>query len=212
MKLLLTSCGLINASIEKALKELVWNKEIKTGFIPTAANVEEGDKAWLINNFVEFQRLWDVDIIDIASLPKEVWLKRLQEVNVIVVWGWDTSYLMEQIKRSWFDKELPKFLEDKVYVGISAGSIATNPTIWLSSEFLFGDEIGEPLDWLNLVNFNIRPHFNSTYFPKVVDENISEIAQNHPNKKIYALDDDSAIRVVWDNIEIVSEWERKEYN
>lgn len=52
MKLLLTSGGLTNKSIEKALFELVGKKPEDTSlcFIPTAATAEMGDKDWFIND------------------------------------------------------------------------------------------------------------------------------------------------------------------
>lgn len=57
MKLLLTSAGITNKSIAKAVLDLTGlpAKEIKLVFIPTAANVEEGDKEWLIDDLVHFQ-------------------------------------------------------------------------------------------------------------------------------------------------------------
>ena len=52
MKLLLTSGGITNKSIADALFELVGKKPEDTAlvFIPTAANVETGDKSWFIND------------------------------------------------------------------------------------------------------------------------------------------------------------------
>ena len=54
MKLLLTSGGLTNKSIEKALFELVGKKPKDTTlcFIPTASNVEMEDKDWFINDLI----------------------------------------------------------------------------------------------------------------------------------------------------------------
>ncbi|MDD2516348.1 MAG: hypothetical protein PHF26_03980, partial [Candidatus Gracilibacteria bacterium] len=51
MKLLLTSSGLTNNSIVNALFELTEKKAEETSivFIPTASNVELGDKGWLID-------------------------------------------------------------------------------------------------------------------------------------------------------------------
>ncbi len=208
MKLLLTSAGITNKSIEKALKELV-GKEIRTAFIPTAANPEEGDKNWLVKDLKGFQKLGYLDIIDIASIPKDNWLPRLKKANVIVVGGGDTKYLMEKIRESGLDKELPELLKEKVYVGISAGSIATNRTIWTSSEYLYGDETEESPDGLGYNDIHFRPHYKSQYFPKVIDENLREISKKNPGKKIYAMDDESALKIVDGKIEVISEGEWK---
>ena len=50
MKLLLTSGGITNKSIADALFDLVGKKPEDTSlvFIPTASNVEKGDKGWLL--------------------------------------------------------------------------------------------------------------------------------------------------------------------
>lgn len=50
MKLLLTSSGITNASLTTALTEMVAVplSEAVIVFIPTAANVERGDKGWMI--------------------------------------------------------------------------------------------------------------------------------------------------------------------
>lgn len=47
MKFLLTSAGVVNASIEKALLELVGKpaNEITVAFVPTAAAMVAGDKS-----------------------------------------------------------------------------------------------------------------------------------------------------------------------
>lgn len=204
MKILLTSAGITNHSIEKALKDLV-GEEIRTAFVPTAANVEEGDKDWLVRNFQEFQALGSIDILDIAALPKETWLKRMEKANVIVVGGGDTSYLIKQIVESGFDKEIIELLKTRVYVGISAGSIVLSKTLWTSSEFLYGDEVGEPIKGINIVNFNFRPHYNSEHFPKVRKESLIEISKKNPDEIIYACDDETAVKIVDENIEVISE-------
>lgn len=204
MKLLLTSAGITNSFIEQALKKLV-GEEIKFAFIPTAANVEKGDKDWLIDNYLECKRLGYVDIIDISTLPMDVCLNRIAECNVIVVGGGNTSYLMEQCVGSGFDKELLELLKTKVYVGISAGSIILSKTLWVSSEFLYGDESNEVIAGLGVVNFNFRPHYNSEHFPKVRKTILEELSKNNPEEVIYACDDDTAVLVVDDGVEVISE-------
>jgi dipeptidase E len=205
MKLLLTSDGISNKSIEKALKELLGKKKIRTVFIPTAANTSGNDKGWLIDNYVAFQKLGFITIIDIAVMAKEKWLPILQKANVIVMGGGDTKYLMEQIKKSGLDKELPELLKKRVYVGISAGSIITNEDLWSSSEFLYGDELGKAPKGLNYINIHFRPHYRSPYFPKANEKNLRKISKKNPNKKLYAMDDDSALKIVNGKIEIISE-------
>ena len=120
MKLMLTSAGVTNKSLENALKQLVKGK-IKMAFIPTAANIEEGDKDWLITDLNNCRKLGEVDIVDISALEKDVWLSRLEKANVIFVGGGNTVYLMVCVLKSGLDKELKELLKTRVYVGISAG-------------------------------------------------------------------------------------------
>jgi len=209
---MLTSAGIRNESLSEALRRLVGENLMRIAFIPTAANVEEGDKGWLIDDLVNCKKLGEVDIVDISALEKNVWLLRLKRANVIFVGGGDTAYLMKCIRESGLSEEISDLLKTRVYVGISAGSIVLSKTLQVSSECLFGlygDEVDNPPRGLGLIDFHMRPHLNSEYFPKVVDENLRKVFADF-DEDVYALDDESA--VVYDNgkIEIVSEgkWEK----
>ena len=87
MKLLLTSGGITNKSIAEALWELVGKKPEDTSlvFVPTASNVEVGDKGWLIEDLKNLQKqnFRSIDIADISALPKEVWLPKFQKVYIL---------------------------------------------------------------------------------------------------------------------------------
>ena len=218
MKLLLTSNGLCNKSITNALKELIDKPLPKSNlaFIPTAANVEEGDKWWLINDLqncknVGFQV---VDIIDISALTREQWLPRLKSADVLLFGGGNTFHLIHWIRKSGLDKLLPNLLKTRVYVGISAGSMVTGPNIRLSeSRKLYYLDIKNYQDdaGLGLVNFTIRPHLNNNYFPNVRKENLAKLTKEIP-EPIYALDDESAIKVDGKKIQIVSEGQYLAFN
>ncbi len=209
MKLLLTSNGISNKSLEKALRKLV-KGPIKIAFIPTAANDLDEEKGWLIDDLNKCRKVGTVDIVDISALPKKLWLQRLKKANVIVVGGGNTTFLMKNIVSSGLKQELRRLLKKRIYVGISAGSIATSKTIQASSEFLYGDEGKNFPKGLGLMNFNVRPHLNSPHFPKVRDKNLKEIAKKL-NGDLYALDDDSAVLVDGDKIEVISEGKWKLY-
>lgn len=194
MRLLLTSGGITNETLAQALREMV-NGEIRIAFIPTAANVEGEPKDWLIRNFVECERLGPVDIVDISAIERELWLPRIEAASVIVVGGGDTVHLIEWMRRSGFANELPRLLETRVYVGISAGSIATNPKLATKSDVLYYG-VERPLaDGLGLVDFYVVPHLNSPDFPKAREPLIRNLATKVPGP-LYAIDDACAIRVV----------------
>lgn len=104
MKLLLTSAGLSNESIIKAFFDLVGKsaKEIRVAFIPTASNIETGDKWWLIKDLSTLQGMGfaQLDIVDISAMPKVAWQPRLEEADVFFFGGGNTFYLMHWIRKS----------------------------------------------------------------------------------------------------------------
>ena len=207
MKLLLTSNGICNESLKKTLKELVGKEEIRTAFIPTAANQIGDDKDWLIKNLYEFHQLGYTDIIDIAVLDMKLCLERIKKCNVICVGGGDTTYLIEKMRESGFDKELNELLKTRVYVGISAGSIVTCKSIWGSSEYVYDKISSSVPKGLGFVDFNFIPHLNSEDFPKVKFQNFEKISKENPGEEIYVCDNESGLKIEDGEIEIISEGE-----
>ena len=102
-------------------------------FIPTASNVEHGDKEWFINDLVNLQNLnlKQIDIADISAVDETVWKQKFEEADILFFEGGNTYHLMEWIRKSGLKKMLPKLLETKVYVGVSAGSMVTNKNLAL---------------------------------------------------------------------------------
>jgi dipeptidase E len=215
MKLLLSSAGLTNKSISDALLELTQKpfSELSLAFIPTAANVEEGDKDWVIDDLANCKRLGfrSIDIVDISAIPKEMWLPRLQAADILLFEGGNTFHLIHWIKKSGLEELLPGMLKSKVYVGISAGSIAACKKFSLL-KISYGDEYkDENEDGMGYVDFQIRPHLNSPHFPNANLENMGRLSKELSDT-FYAIDDNTAIKVVDGKIEIVSEGEWKKFN
>lgn len=218
MKLLLTSAGITNKTLKKALQELL-SKPFTSStlvFIPTAANGEVGDKSWLINDLYAFKTLGfsSIEIIDIAAVQKDVWLPRLERAEIIVFGGGNVGYLAEWLKKSGLEKELPALLQTKIYVGISAGSMVTAPQVSLSSaSILYYEETGKlkVIDGLGLVDFELWPHLNSDWFPKVRLPYLESLASNVKGP-FYAIDDNSAIEVVDGKVTVITEGVWKKFN
>ena len=215
MKLLLTSAGITNNTIKEALATLCNKKfsECTAIFVPTAANAEAGDKGWLIDNFREFQNLGlkELDIVDISALCREDILVRFKSADILVFGGGNTFHLMHWLEKG-LKEEMQELLNTRVYFGISAGSMVSTSNLILSdSNRLYSEYTGpvDRIDGLGLVDFHIRPHFNSPHFPDVNSGNLKKIAKNF-KEPIYAIDDNTAIMVKDGNIKIVSEgkWEK----
>jgi dipeptidase E len=214
MKLLLTSAGLRNDSLRNAVRSLVEKENIRIAFIPTAANTEIGDKHWLIDDLVNCRKVGAVDIVDISAIPKEKWLPRIKGVDVLVFGGGNMFHLMHWITKSGLQEELPELLKTRVYVGISAGSMVTNQSLSLrQSQHLYEEDMDKTGDGVALgyVPFFTLPHLNSADFPKVREENIALEAQK-AHAPIYAIDDNSAIKVVNGKVDVISEGKWKLFN
>jgi dipeptidase E len=211
MRLLLTSNGLANDSLRTALQGLVGHTSIKIAFIPTAANVEPGDKEWLIHDLVNSRKMGPVDIVDISAMDREQWLPRLEAANVILIGGGNTFHLMHWLTKSGLADKLPELLKTRVYVGISAGSMVTNPLLVASqSKVLYyeGLTVAQDVQALGFVPFFTLPHLNSQYFFNVRLHVLEEQAKTL-SAPLYALDDESAVQVIDGNATVVSEGEWK---
>ena len=218
MKLLLTSSGNTNKSIENALLELLGKPFSQSNlvFIPTAANVEEDISGWLDEDLNNLKKLGfkSFDVVDIAEGDKDSWMPLFEKADILVFGGGNEKYLLEQIRKADLEGFLKKFIKEHVYVGISAGSMSTAKELSLndSGRLYYEDfEHGDKMDGLGFVDFEIRPHLNSSHFPQVRVEILEDLAPK-VDHAVYAIDDNTAIKVVDDKIQVISEGEWKKFN
>src|SRR4030042_5982255 len=112
MKLLLTSGGITNKTIADALFSLTGKKPEDTTvvFIPTASNVEAGDKDWLINDLLNLKKLnfKSIEITDISAVDEKIWKPSLKRADVLFFEGGNTYHLMEWLNKSGLAKILPE--------------------------------------------------------------------------------------------------------
>lgn len=217
MKLLLTSNGLSNDSIAKALTDLIGKdpKDSKVAFIPTVSNPERGSKEWLIDDLYRIKSCgYYVDIFELTAIKPKILRTELTKFDAIFVGGGNTFYLSYWMQKSGLFNLLPELLETKVYAGISAGSIITGASLLPSKAIKNGyiDEHYQEMSAkgqgsdraLGFIKIIFRPHLNSKSFPMVTEENLTKIA---PKLKypLYALDDDSALKIIDGKIEVISE-------
>ncbi|OGL26137.1 hypothetical protein A2708_02935 [Candidatus Saccharibacteria bacterium RIFCSPHIGHO2_01_FULL_49_21] len=216
MKLLLTSNGISNQSIANALENLSGKKssKVKIGFIPTAANLESENKDWFINQFIDLRKFgfnW-VDVID-PSANNVGWKDRLTSIDVIFVSGGNTFHLLDQTRKTGFLNWLDKNRDKKVYVGASAGSILATPTIAVASVDNIDENLPEnlpaitDLQSLSWVKFELLPHV-----PDWISQRTAEKYARMTKNKFYAIDDQTALKVVDDKVEVVSEGKWKVFN
>lgn len=214
MKLLLTSAGIANKTIENELRELIGKdnfKGIKMLFCTTASNYEGGEmNDWVIKDLEIMKKLgFKIDICDINGISIDNFLPRFEWADVFFFEGGNTQWLRSCIKNSGLEEHLLKLLKTRIWIGASAGSCVLCPTVCNSCLDLFDENIeGFPIDGLGLVGFQFVPHLNSKEFPKINVGNLKNASKNlreMDGKKLYIVDDNGAVSVNNENVKIISE-------
>ena len=203
MKLLLTSGGVTNASIARALRRLLGSspREVRISFVPTAAFAEVGEKSWFVAQLTNLHRFGfsDIDIVE-PSLPHTQWRKRLAASDVVFVGGGNTYFLLEQSRKSGFADWLVDELGERVYLGASAGSILVTPTIVTPANTEQNTVGLQDTAGVGLVHFELLPHVTDAA-AMIVAESYAKVA----SRNFYALDDPSAVLVRAGTASIVGE-------
>jgi dipeptidase E len=214
MKLLLTSAGVKNPSIHDALVSLLGKPiaEADALLIPTAGYANPGGigRAWQFIAGQEqrcpmgelgWKSLGVLELTALPSLDESVWVPAVRETDVLLVNGGDALYLNHWMRESGLAALLPS-LTDTVWVGLSAGSMVMTPRI--GEEFVGWKAPGGDDRTLGLVDFAICPHL------AIGDQwgNTMAEAEEWAAKidvPAYAIDDETAIKVVDGVVEVVSE-------
>jgi len=211
MKFLLTSAGIKNTSIHAALVDLLGKPidESSALCIPTAIYPFPGGTL-MAYRFISgstanpmcelgWKSLGVLELTALPSIQKEYWIAAVQEADALLVQGGDVWYLCRWMRESGLADLLPS-LREKVYVGISAGSMVTAP--------IFGETYDDPpfvIDkGLGLVDFALLPHVDHEDHPESSMANVERMAAQVP-VPTYAIDDETAIKVVNGTVEVVSE-------
>jgi dipeptidase E len=214
MKYLLTSGGIKNTSIHEALVELL-GKPIAACdalCIPTAVygHPMAGPRnAWRFISGQEprcpmvglgWKSMGVLELTALPSLDEERWVPLVRRTDVLLVEGGDAAYLCHWMRASGLADLLPS-LRETVWVGLSAGSMVMTPRIgddfvtWHSPE---GDRT------LGVVDFSIFPHLGNPDLP----ENTTAAAEKWAasiSGPAYAIDDETAIKVVDGKVSVISE-------
>lgn len=206
MKLLLTSLGITNKTIENKFIEMVGKRpeEMTVAYVPTAINLATAlDKRWAIDSLrkLDDMKVGIIDIVDFSAIPKENWLPRFESADVIYVEGGTPAYLKSEMEKAGLIELFNTILADKVYVGCSAGSNIMGEKNIKSTKEEPGYKI---LDGFRLVNFSIRPHFGEGGKTFFTEDLIQEIS-NQYDSTFYAIDDNTAIAVEDGKVEVISE-------
>ncbi|RKR75922.1 Type 1 glutamine amidotransferase-like domain-containing protein [Frondihabitans australicus] len=211
MKMLLTSGGVSNASIETALVELLGKpiSEADALVIPTAiyAVPDFGSAYRIVTGTAKtplaelgWKSLGLLELTALPSIDAEAWKSKVRETDALLVSGGDPIYLAHWVRESGLLDLVPE-LVDQVWVGVSAGSLVMAPRI--------GDAL---VEWqaptgdqaLGLVDFAMLTHVDHPLLP---DNTMADAERWAASMDVpaYAIDDETAIRVVDGTVDVISE-------
>ena len=216
MRFLLTSAGIKNTSIHNALVDLLGKPiaESSALCIPTATYALPGGAAGAVLawQFISgrqpicpmcelgWKSLGVLELTALPSISKELWVPMVQETDVLLVNGGDPLYLCYWMRQSGLADLLPSLRA--VYVGLSAGSLVMAPSI--GKDFVHWTPPTGGDETLGLVDFAMYPHLDNEMLPENTMANAEKWAAGMPVPG-YAMDDETAIKVVDGVIEVVSE-------
>src|SRR5437763_13529921 len=221
MKLLLTSAGIKNPSIHDALVDLLGKRiaDCDALCIPKAlyAHPWAGPRqAWRFISGQEprspmvglgWKSLGVLELTALPSLEEERWVPLVRETDVLLVDGGDAAYLCHWMRASGLADLLPT-LHDTVWVSVSAGSMVMTPRV--GEEFVMWESPSGDRT-LGVVDFSIFPHLEHPDMPA----NTMAAAERWAAQlsgPAYAIDDESAIRVIDGTAEVVSEGKWKAFD
>lgn len=216
MKLLLTSAGIKNTSIRKALVDLLGKPIADSNAlcIPTAGYGHPRGSPGGAWRFItgreprcpmcefEWKSLGVLELTALPSIDRSRWESWVRNTDVLLVNGGDAVYLGYWMRQSGLAELLPS-LTDLVWVGLSAGSMVMAPRVGEAFVETQPSITGDDMT-LGLVDFSIFPHLDHPDLP----ENTMAEAENWAagiGGPAYAIDDQTAIQVVDGKVKLVSE-------
>src|SRR2546423_5287786 len=166
-------------------------------------------------------------ILELTALPsieEAIWMPTVRDADALLVWGGDPLFLANWMRRSGLTGLLPTLRSEAVYVGVSAGSIAAASTFVetytepprgtdgpvKSEDIVFTtSQVDVPRilvtgQGAGLIDFAVIPHLEHADHPDASFANAERWAARIP-APTYAIDDESAIKVVDGAAQVVSE-------
>jgi dipeptidase E len=145
-----------------------------------------------------------VGLLELTALPSigvERWEPWVRGADVLLVDGGDACYLSHWMRQSGLAALLPT-MPEAVWVGMSAGSMVMTPRV--GSDFVSWNAPSGNDRTLGMVDFSIFPHLGNELLPENTLANAERWAASIGGPA-YAIDDQTAIKVVAGAVEVVSE-------
>ena len=217
MKLLLTSGGVTNPSINSVLVGLLGKPigDCHALCVPTAQwghpmcgptsvrGLVAAEPTFRFFSGLGWASLGVLELTALPTIGAERWVPWVREADVLLVDGGDATYLAHWLRESGLADLLPS-LPDLVWVGVSAGSMVMTPRI--GNDFVSWPSASDDRA-LGIVDFSIFPHLfmSESHTLAAAERWAADIAG-----AAYAIDDQTAVKVSDGLIEVVSEghWKR----
>jgi dipeptidase E len=165
-----------------------------------------------------------LELTALPSIDKKAWVPSVEKTDALLFWGGDPLYLSYWMRQSGLTDLMPSLRREMVYVGVSAGSMAassnfgetyTNPpniigSKFTSEEIVFTSPEGEikrtfvRIQGAGLIDFAIIPHLDNKDHQDASLSNAERWAAKL-SVPVYAIDDNTAIKVTDGAVQIVSE-------
>jgi dipeptidase E len=213
MKLLLTSAGIKNESINKALVDLLGKpiEDCNALCIPTASYGHPMGGPAAAWRFITgrattpmcelgWKSLGVLELTALPSIDREQWVPLVEETDVLLAGGGDSLYLTHWMRESGLADLLPSLRA--VWAGFSGGSMVMTPHIG-EGEVLWKPPGGGDAA-LGVVDFAIFPHLDH---PNLPDNSMADAEKWAARLSVpaYAIDDQTAIQVTGGVVEVISE-------
>jgi dipeptidase E len=213
VKFLLTSAGIKNASINDAMVDLLGKpvSECDALCVPTASYGHAPGGIRGAYRFITgrattpmcelgWKSLGVLELTALPTLDRELWVPVVEEADVLLANGGDSLYLGHHMRESGLAALLPSL--SAVWVGLSAGSMVMTPRI--GEDFKVWNPPGGGDSALGIVDFSIFPHVDHPDLPENTMAAAEQWAAGLSNPA-YAIDDDTAIRVIDGAVDVISE-------
>ena len=141
-----------------------------------------------------------LELTALSSIDEERWVPPVEETDALLVDGGDSLYLSHWMRQSGLADLLPSLRA--VWVGLSAGSMVMTPNI--GEDFVRWKPPTGGDRALGIVDFSIFPHLDHEALPENTMADAERWAAGL-SCPAYAIDDETAIKVVDGSVEVVSE-------
>ena len=204
MRMLLTSGGVRNELVRKTLLGLLDrpSAESRVVVIIDAILPFAGDNTQTLKHLEELHSLgWkEFDLMSLFGGPHSVIESRLRSADVIFCYGGSNHWLAHAWTVNGLAPLLRELLDEKVYLGTSAGSMIFSR---LHAEVVEAFDDHEEVEMLQLdsvapavplFDWALIPHLGAPYFPHQTDEWAAASAARLGDP-VYFIDDDTALLV-----------------